>query len=98
MSLLHIIGVWFSVFGGLLFQEKYSSRWDNELNELITNAKEVKVGPHTTEINGVNLWTSNKYYSYGYKWGWKSESFRPSIKTMLRLNQFINLHKNKENK
>lgn len=93
MTILHIVWVWLSVWGGALLQQEYCPKWDSELNELITNAKKVRVGPNTTEIDGVSLWTSNKYYSYGHIWGIGGEHYRPSIKTMLRLNEFVNFHK-----
>lgn len=61
--------------------------WDTILNEILDTADKVKVGNHTANIDGVDIWTSNWPYAYGNCYSYSSGL--PSIKTRHRLRKLI---------
>lgn len=63
--------------------------WDAILNDILDNAKEVKLSTHITEIDGVTIWTSNWPYSYGTLYYKGLYQGLPSIKTRHRLKNLV---------
>lgn len=86
---------------GLLFRRKFNKKWDTELNALMDNnwQSAVLVGEYTIKFNSVGVWVQNRYYSYGHKYsrGRRSSEYRPSIKTMVKLNKLVEYLKEKSN-
>lgn len=89
MIYLRMFKVWLSVWGGVLFGEQYSKGWDIKLNQLLDEYPIEPHGKHCVKIDSVVVWTSNQWYSYGHPYGSKYPQRRPSIKTMIRLNDEI---------
>lgn len=89
MKLLKFLLMWAgSSWFGLLHEYKYCPVWDEVLGRLLDkHSAEAKVGRHTTTLGGVEVWTSNAFYAYGYLWeGLKdSNRRRPSLFNMYRL-------------
>lgn len=83
-----LVDSWF----GILFQREYDAEWDKELLSLMENYFPEQ-GYHTAEFHTndgvVEAWTANKWYAYGIRFGKGFESGRPSIKTMILLEQHI---------
>ena len=61
--------------------------WDKLLNEILDDVKSVKVGLHTANLDGVEIWTSNWPYAYGTLYSHSSGI--PSVKTRKRLKAAI---------
>ena len=59
--------------------------WDKLLNEILDEVKSVKVGRHTSNLDGVEIWTSNWPYAYGSLHNFGDASGLPSVKTRKRL-------------
>lgn len=89
MLYFEMFKVWVSVLGGSLFQESYSEGWDKKLNELMDQDVEVRTSYHTVILDGIEIWTSNRWYSYAHAYGKKFPKARPSIKTMIRFSKYI---------
>lgn len=95
------IGWAFSTWFGLLHQQKYSKAWDDELNRLmdtywdkgeLRNYKFNGPSYHTILLDDVQVWVSNKYFSYGHRYGTYNTTYverRPSVKTMIKLNRYV---------
>jgi len=82
------LSTWF----GLIRLYKYSDDWDKELNELIDQRWGIaNLGFHTVMFGDREIWTANAFYGYGNDYGqrgnraWGKGMYRPSIKTMWRL-------------
>lgn len=91
MIYLKILHVWLICFGGLLFQQPYSEGWDKKLNQMMDENKTVEYGYLTVCIDGIEVWVSNRWYSYAHPHGSKNKlpAVRPSIKTMIRFSKYI---------
>ena len=61
--------------------------WDKKLNDLMDNAKEVKVRDHTCHIDGVGVWISNHPYASGSLY--PSGYFLPKKRTREKLLRFV---------
>lgn len=92
MSYLAHIGN--TVFG--MYQMKYNKAWDEKLNQLLdSHSQEAKLGSHTITLGVWDVWTSNKWFAYGNAWRLNDRplssglEFRPSIKTMRRLDKLV---------
>lgn len=68
-----------------------NKEWDYTLNELIDNAKNIKIQRNTMEIDGVGIWIANFPYAYGnpYKFMGPEFNFLPRRITRERLNKFV---------
>lgn len=78
-----------STWFGLTYNKKYSAEWDAALNRLIDKHWEsIEVGRHTARLGNAEVWISNAFYAYGTQYGGVYE-FRPSVKTMRRLDSLI---------
>jgi hypothetical protein len=89
MIYFEMFKVWLSVLGGILFQESYSAGWDKKLNELMDAGVEVDMSYHTVILGGIEIWTSNRWYSYAHAYGKEFPRARPSIKTMIRFSKYV---------
>lgn len=89
MIYLRMFKVWLSVWGGILFQKQYSKGWDEKLNELLDEYEIEPDGGHAVKIGDVVVWISNRWYSYGHAYRSRIPERRPSIRTMIRLNDEI---------
>lgn len=91
-------GTWFFS----LFQRKYSKDWDKTVLETINEGKFVKFHKNhsqnytytaVVQLNGIEyeVWLANKWYAYGYNYAEKDyfKQYRPSIKTMIKLEQWL---------
>lgn len=86
-----------STFFGLFQTLTYSESWDVKLNELLDKYENepdnVEVDTYTIELGSTLIWIGNEYYSYGNfysRYGDKSlNKYRPSIKTMGRLDKLV---------
>lgn len=78
------VGWAIGTFFGALHQYPYCDIWDKKLNELI-DAGNAKMGYHTLIFNNIEVWVSNRFYSYGHIYRAGIKAHRPSIKTMIRL-------------
>lgn len=86
---------------GLCYQEPFGKEWDKKLNELLdaTPYTEAKLGNYTLQIGNCEIWVANKYYSYGHLnkyftssvryWHDDHIAQRPSIRTMRKLNTYV---------
>lgn len=96
------VEVMFDTCLGALFQRKYCKRWDSVVNEIILEGTFVKFHKNhsktfnysaTVNIHGneYNLWLANKWYAYGYNYSQLNyqEQYRPSIKTMIKLEKWL---------
>ena len=79
-----------------MYQHKYSKDWDVKLNHLIEQFGEsAKAGKHVIELGEWEVWIANKWYAYGNAYRKAGESvdktaqFRPSIFTMMRLDDLV---------
>lgn len=92
------LGVFLCHFANTLFrmhQQPFSEEWDARLNELLDRGEIVECREHILTIkylgNEIDIWCSNKWYSFGYEWrvnGCYVDSnrrYRPRIKTMVKL-------------
>ena len=76
---------------GLIRLYKYSAEWDKELNELLDQSWHIARLETCTIVFGEReVWVANRFYGYGNDYGWRHKrqgkgDFRPSIKTMWRL-------------
>lgn len=70
--------------------------WDAILNDILDNAKQVKLCTYSAEIDGVPIWTSNWPYAYGYFYHRGSTEGVPSIKTRHRLRDLIEAGRKKQ--
>lgn len=78
-----------STFLGASYHKKYSAEWDAALNRLIDkNWEFVEVEEHYAVLGGVKVWISNAFYAYGFQFDAGLE-FRPSLKTMRRLDSLV---------
>lgn len=82
------LSTWF----GLIRLYKYNADWDKELNELLDQRWGIaSLGFHTVLFGDREVWTANAFYGYGNDYGrsgghkWGKGMYRPSIKTMWRL-------------
>ncbi|MFD3300281.1 hypothetical protein [Aquipseudomonas alcaligenes] len=76
------VSTWF----GLLYQNRYCGEWDAALSALLDkHADKIEVGEHTTTINGVEIWTSNRFYAYGHIYDSSMPWRRPGLWNMYRL-------------
>lgn len=95
--------VLFDTWFGTLFQRKYCEAWDGKLNEIISRGCFVKFHKNfygnllytvIVDLDGVKfeIWLANKWYCYGYNYAETNynEQFRPSIKTMIKLEKWVN--------
>lgn len=90
MIYIKVVLVWFSMLGGFLFQQAYSKVWNYKLKQLMEHDVEVKVcGEYSVLIGGIRVWTANKYYSFAHAYGENLPSRRPSIKTMILFNEYV---------
>lgn len=103
-----LIGLTFNLF----YQQKFNKEWDTTLNSWLDDVEEGRIeaslkkcGSSYTdflvELTGEGffkeIWTANKYYSYGHlsrieKYGClipESQQHRPSIHTMIRLEKLV---------
>ena len=90
-----------STIFGLCYQEPFGKEWDKKLSDLLdaTPCDEAKLGTYTHQLGNCEVWVGNKYYSYGhlnkYFAGdiryWRDDHIeqRPSIKTMRKLNTYV---------
>ncbi|WP_051640572.1 hypothetical protein [Siccibacter colletis] len=87
-----------SHFANTLFrmhQQPFSDEWDARLNELLDHGEIVDCRENTLTIkylgNEVDIWCSNKWYSFGHAWRVNgfyvdiNRQYRPRINTMVRL-------------
>lgn len=86
------LSLWFewiySTFWGVMHFEKYDRAWDSLLSAILDSghAKISNLGAHTVEINGVEVWIANRFYSYGHIYrSLPAKSGRPSVRTMIKL-------------
>ena len=78
-----------STFCGLLYLKKYCPEWDAALNRIIDKHWEsIEVGAHTAKLGSAEVWISNAFYSYGTQYQGSAE-YRPSVRTMRRLDSLI---------
>ena len=90
MVYVKVFFIWLSNFCGLLFQQPYSKAWDEKLNKLLDNPKDIKIeGKCTVRFGDITVWVGNKYYSYGHPYSCRRPEVRPSIKTMIRLSKVL---------
>jgi hypothetical protein len=82
------LSTWF----GLIRLYKYNADWDKELNRLLDNHwQTARTELHTVMLSDLEVWTANAFYGYGNNYGrlgdrrWGKGMYRPSIKTMWRL-------------
>ncbi|WP_446470814.1 hypothetical protein [Xenorhabdus stockiae] len=76
-----------------MYQHNYLTEWDNKLNHLLDNGKIVGFDDFTVTFtdgdNRYEVWTSNRFYSFGHLYGTNDASqkpqYRPSWRTMMRL-------------
>lgn len=86
-----------STLFGLFHQERYCPEWDRALGALLDKyADSAIVSPHTTTINGVEIWTDNAFYSYGHIWVNDIDERRPSLYNMYRLWMIGESHRKKQ--
>jgi len=87
MSFLKFYLMWAaSTWFGLFHQERYCPEWDKALGALLDKyADSALVGLYTTNINGVEIWTDNAFYSYGHIYQDGIKRRRPSLWNMYRL-------------
>lgn len=94
------LSVLINTWCGLLFQQKFNKKWDTELNTLMDNnwQSAVLMGEYTIKFNSVEVWVRNRYYSYGHNYSHgRSSEYRPSIKTMVKLNRLVEYLKENNN-
>lgn len=100
MRICHVFNTIF-----FMYQLSYSKVWNSMLKTLIEKGKLVSVDYHTItiELDGksYDIWIRNKWYSYGNLYALtrqgstrkeyipKECSYRPSVRTMIRLERFI---------
>jgi hypothetical protein len=89
MIYLQILWIRISLMGGLLFGNPYSKAWDKKLNELLDEYPIKFTSPHYVTLGDVNVWISNRWYTYAHPYASKLPERRPSIRTMIRLNAEI---------
>lgn len=79
-----------------MHQQPFCSDWDGILNQIIDSGKIVGHCEHTITFKHTGryeIWTANEFYSYGHIYMLDERSTprkferRPSLKTMLRLNE-----------
>jgi hypothetical protein len=86
-----------STFLGTSYQKEYSVEWDAALNRLIDKHWEtVEVKDHYAVLGDVKVWISNAFYAYGFQYGAGLE-FRPSLRTMRRLDSLVGYSQQKLN-
>ena len=80
---------WHRLLPGYWYQDSPTDwEWDKLLNEILDDVKSVKIGlHHTSNLDGVEIWTSNWPYAYGALYG--HSSGLPSVKTRKRLKAAI---------
>lgn len=104
MNYLWWIGKYFEVmyntFFGSLFQKKYSREWDAVVQRIISEGEfsyfhkndgitySAVIKLHESEYE---IWLANKWYAYGYNYSELnySQQRRPSIKTMIKLEKWL---------
>ena len=85
-----------STLFGALYLKNYCPEWDAALNRLIDKHWEsIDVGPHTATLGDAQVWISNAFYSYGTQYGGAAK-FRPSVRTMRRLDSLIRYTQDKQ--
>lgn len=85
--------IWCNTWFGIHFQEKYCKIWDEKLNQLIDQIQiggDVEYTRYWVTLNGVMVWWSNEYYSFGHIYMANIVSRRPKISTMIRLAKLKN--------
>lgn len=95
--------VLFATWFGVLFQKKFSEEWDNKVSQLITKGEFVSFfksnyNYYTYSVNVkldgtlYEVWLANQWHCYGYNYAETNynEQFRPSIKTMIKLEKWVN--------
>ena len=84
----YINWAWDTWFGLLYNSSKYSKEWDEKLNQILDTG-DFKFDEHTMYYKNYEVWTSNRFYSYGYLFSkdrrWLKERYRPKVSTMVRL-------------
>tara|TARA_R110000744_G_C19371770_1_gene563239 strand:+ start:76995 stop:77297 length:303 start_codon:yes stop_codon:yes gene_type:complete len=91
MIYIKVFLVWISNIFGFGFQQDYSKGWNKKVIDMLeSGCKVTNIDGHTVTFeNGVTIWISNKYYSYAHPYHCNLPKVRPSIKTMIRLNEYI---------
>lgn len=85
-----------STLFGTAYLKKYCSAWDAALNRLIDKHWEsIEFGLHTAKLGDVEVWISNAFYAYGTQYRGVAE-FRPSVRTMRRLDSLIRYMQDKQ--
>ncbi|MHA6128893.1 hypothetical protein ACX3YD_22360 [Pseudomonas fluorescens group sp. PF-1] len=78
-----------STLFGLLHNKKFCPEWDAALNRLLDKHwHDVKVEECVVKLGNVEVWIENAFYCYGHQWNGLTE-FRPSLKTMCRLDTLV---------
>lgn len=87
MSLLKFYLMWAtSTLFGTLYQHRYCPEWDKALGALLDkHSDSALVGSYMTRINGVLVWTSNAFYSFGHICQDGVRQRRPGLRNMYRL-------------
>lgn len=95
MSAFEFYTAWFfTTWGGLLNQHKFSAEWDSTLNMLIDKHwQTAESDGYTVKLGPVEVWIANSYYAYGNGYFGeitaKQKGKRPSLKTMFRLARLV---------
>lgn len=78
-----------STYLGITYLKPFSAEWDAALNRLIDKYwQSAEVGTHYVVLGKTKVWIENAFYSYGTQYDAGSE-FRPSLKTMRRLDSLV---------
>ncbi|MNQ49180.1 hypothetical protein D3C85_630810 [compost metagenome] len=89
MIYFRVLIVWLSCMCGFLFNSRYSKEWDRKLNQLLDEFEIKPAGSYCVDIGGYVVWTANRYYAYATPYAGGFPDRRPSIKTMIRLNDMV---------
>ncbi len=88
---------WYRLLPQYQYQQSPTDwEWDALLNDILNNAKQVKLSTHTAEIDGVTIWTSNWPYAYGAFYHHGNSEGLPSIKTRHRLRALVEAGRKKQ--